>query len=165
MKQKYRLFRRANGVFYSVDNATKKQESLGTKNKEEGLRLLNAKNEAERQPSSLNLQLGHVFLRAGDPTLATRTWQQVMDEMAKCKTGVTRERWERGVREQPFDLLRNITLLETRPEQFIQVLSDGTVSTNIFLRRLHNFAIDVGWLHLSPHSSTNTPLPARRRRF
>jgi len=31
-------------------------------------------------------------------------------------------------------------------EHFLDVLSTGTVSTNIFLRRLHNFALDLGWL-------------------
>ena len=29
---------------------------------------------------------------------------------------------------------------------FLKVLHVGTVSTNVFLRRIHNFALDMGWL-------------------
>src|SRR5256885_10309367 len=69
-----------------------------------------------------------------------------MDEMAKGKQGVTRERWLRGVKEKSFDSIRDQSLVETRPEQFFETLNVGTVSTNIYLRRLHNFAVDMGWL-------------------
>jgi len=31
-------------------------------------------------------------------------------------------------------------------EHFLRVLEDGTVSTNVYPRRTHNFAIDMGWL-------------------
>jgi integrase len=50
------------------------------------------------------------------------------------------------MREKPFGLIRNLRILETRAEQFLKVLTTGTVSTNIFLRRLHNFALDMDWL-------------------
>jgi integrase len=36
--------------------------------------------------------------------------------------------------------------LETRPEHFLRVLETGKVSTNIYLRRIHNFALDMTWL-------------------
>lgn len=52
----------------------------------------------------------------------------------------------RGVAQKLFDLIRNQSLVETRPEQFFETLNLGTVSTNIYLRRLHNFALDMGWL-------------------
>ena len=42
--QRYRLFRRGWGTFYAFDNITKKQTSLGTRDKDEAQRLLNAKN-------------------------------------------------------------------------------------------------------------------------
>lgn len=48
--------------------------------------------------------------------------------------------------ERSFDSLRSVALLETKPEHFIRVLEAAGVSTNNFLRRLHNFAVDVGWL-------------------
>jgi hypothetical protein len=37
-------------------------------------------------------------------------------------------------------------LIETRPEHFLLVLESGKVSTNNYLRRFHNFAMDMGWL-------------------
>ena len=37
-------------------------------------------------------------------------------------------------------------ILETNAEHFLRVLEDGTVSTNIYLRRIHNFALDMNWL-------------------
>jgi hypothetical protein len=83
---------------------------------------------------------------ASDPEALTRTWQIVMDEMGKCKHGSTKERWARGMAEKPFDLIRNRPLIESRPEHFLEVLNTGTVSTNIFLRPLHNFALDMNWL-------------------
>jgi integrase len=45
-----------------------------------------------------------------------------------------------------FDLIRDMQLIETRPEQFLRVLESGKVSTNNYLRRFHNFAVDMGWL-------------------
>src|ERR1043166_7185877 len=145
MKQRYRLFRRRGGVFYSVDNVTGKQISLKTEKEDEALRLVNARNEAERQPV-INLQIARAYLMVSDPAAVTRTWQHVMDEMGKLKKGVTRERWDRAMKEGPFDRIRNITLLETKAEHLIRALTTGTVSTNIFLRRLHNFSLDMSWL-------------------
>ena len=51
MTQKFRLYQRGNGRFYIEDNATGKQESLGTSDKAGALRLLLAKNEADLQPA------------------------------------------------------------------------------------------------------------------
>ena len=66
MKVKYRLFVRKGGMFYAEDVETRKQTSLGTKDRKEALRLLHAKNESHRAPS-LNLQMGHAYLSATDP--------------------------------------------------------------------------------------------------
>jgi hypothetical protein len=79
MRQQFILFKRS-GVFYMEDRATRKQRSLGTKSKAEALALLNARNEALRQPN-LNLQLARTYLSASDPETTQRTWQQVMEEM------------------------------------------------------------------------------------
>jgi len=145
MKQRYRLFRRREGVFYTFDNLTGKQLSLKTHNEEEAFRLVNARNEAERQPA-INLQIARAYLMASDSSAPTRTWQHVMDEMGKLKKGVTKERWDRAMKEGPFERIRNLTLLETRAEHFLKALTSGTTSTNIFLRRLHNFSLDMNWL-------------------
>lgn len=36
--------------------------------------------------------------------------------------------------------------IESRAEEFRAVLASGTVATNVFLRKLHNFALDMNWL-------------------
>lgn len=145
MKQRYRLFKRGWGVYYACDNQTGQQESLATRNKGEAQRLLHARNEAHTQPL-INRQIARAYLLATDPAACSRTWQWVMDEMGRCKQGVTRERWVRCVAEKPFERIRHLAVFETRPEDLLGVLASGTVSTNIFLRRLHNFALDMQWL-------------------
>jgi integrase len=37
-------------------------------------------------------------------------------------------------------------VIETPGELLLEVLENGTVSTNVFLRRLHNFCVDMNWL-------------------
>jgi hypothetical protein len=59
MKTRFNLFRRA-GVFYTEDTATGKQTSLRTKDETEARTLLNARNEAQREPV-LNLHLARAY--------------------------------------------------------------------------------------------------------
>jgi integrase len=68
-----------------------------------------------------------------------------MDAMAPLKTGPTQRRWTAAMRDKAFDLIRQRKLMETASELFLQVLNSGTVSTNMFLRRLHNFAVGMHW--------------------
>jgi hypothetical protein len=105
MKHQFILFQRA-GIFYSEDTTTGKQTRLRTKDKTEALRLLNAKNEAVRQPA-MNLQIAQVYLQQGDPALAGRTWQNVMEQITSAKTGSTLARWEAAIRDKAFDFIRN----------------------------------------------------------
>src|SRR5436190_181502 len=92
MKTRYRLIRRGvrGGAFYCVDNKSGKRTSLRTGSEDEARQIVEAKNQAERQPV--------------------------------------------------------LNLIETQPEHFLDVLESGSVSTNNYLRRFHNFALDVGWL-------------------
>lgn len=149
MKQRFRLYRRAaSGRFYAQDNVTGKQESLKTSDRTEALRLLNAKNEAEYQPA-FNAQLALTYLAAGDKSIAGRTWQMVMDALLKAhekSPASTRERSERAHKEKPLDGLRALPLLQTRREHLLAAMAEGTVSTTKFLRRLHSFALALGWL-------------------
>jgi integrase len=144
MKQRFILFRRA-GVFYYEDTTTGQQLSLRTKDETEALTLLHSKNEAHRQPV-LNLRIARTYLTATDPEVAKRTWQAPMNEMTKTKTGPTRHRHEVAMKDKAFDLIRNLPILETQPAHFLKVLELGTVSTNVYLRRIHNFALDMNWL-------------------
>ncbi len=59
VKNKFRMFRRGE-VFWVQDNETGKQETLRTKDRFEAERLLNAKNEAHRQPV-INLQIARAY--------------------------------------------------------------------------------------------------------
>ena len=145
MKQRFILYRRSNGTYYCEDTQTRKQQSLKTKNEADAITLLHSKNEAFRQPI-LNQQIALAYLSASDSDAAKRTWQFPMSEMTSTKTGDTHERYLRAMLDPAFVLIRDLTLLETRAEHFLKVLRAGTVSTNVYLRRLHNFALDMNWL-------------------
>jgi integrase len=119
--------------------------SLRTKDEAEANTLLHTKNEAQRQPV-LNLRIARTYLTATDPEVANRTWQTPMDEMTKTKTGTTQHRYETAMKDKAFDLIRNVPILETQSAHFLKVLQLGTVSTNVYLRRIHNFALDMNWL-------------------
>jgi len=67
MKTRFNLFRRA-GVFYTEDTAIGKQTSLRTRDETEAKSLLNARNEAQRQPA-LNLHLARATSRPAIPHL------------------------------------------------------------------------------------------------
>jgi integrase len=144
MKKTYRMFRRGK-TYYCQHNLTGKQESLGTKDKAYALELLHAKNHATEQPM-LNLQLARVYASASDPYAATRTWKDVMDEITRTKTGSTHERYIMAFQDAAFDIIRKLPLLETRSQDLLDVLKAGTVSTNVFLRRLQNYATGMSWL-------------------
>jgi integrase len=145
MKLRYRLFLRRKSVYYAFDDTTKTFTSLKTKDKVEATRLLMAMNEAGKQPA-MNLSLARVYLRHSDPMVSVRTWQNVLDEIIGIKTGPTEARWKSAAKDKAFDLIRDRVLIETQAEHLLAVLRAGTVSTNAFLRKVHNFAIDMNWL-------------------
>ena len=145
MKQTFGLIRRPWGVFYLKNKITGQQESLKTSDKHEAQRILQAHNESESQPH-FNLSLARVYLYGADPKLATRTWQDVMDDIVSKKKDETRRRWETAIKDKNFDCIRNLSVCETRPEHFDRVLADGKVSSNVYLRRIHNHALGMEWL-------------------
>lgn len=148
MKERYRLFLRRKSVYYAFDNVTKTFESLKTRDKAEAARLLVAINEAGKQPA-MNLSLARVYLRHSDPMVSTRTWKDVLDEIIKLKSGPTQYRWHSAAKDKAFDSIRHRVLIETQAEHLLDVLNKGTVSTNAFLRKMHNFALDMNWLPAS----------------
>jgi integrase len=145
MKQRYRVFRRGWGTYYCEDLTTKKQESLRTSDKAEAHRLVAAKNETTAAPA-FSRHLARIYWKAGDPAGASRTWDYVMNEIPKLKQGETQRRWLVALKDKAFDGFRNMVILETRPEHLLAVLERGSVSTNVYLRRIHNFALDMDWL-------------------
>ena len=148
MKTRYRLFLRRKSVYYAFDNTTKTVTTLKTKDKIEAARLLVAMNEAGQQPA-MNLSLARVYLRHSDPMVSVRTWQHVMDEIVSIKTGENQIRWRVVAKSKKYDSIRARVLIETQGEHLFRVLREGTVSTNVYLRRMHNFALDMNWLPAS----------------
>ena len=144
MKTKYTMFRRG-GVFYAQDSATGKQTSLRTKDETEAKSLLNARNEAQRQPV-LNLHLARAYLTASDPAFVERTWQTVMEQLQSRGKDSSRERYATVFKSSSFDALRHKKLLETTTDDFFAIFKDGKVSIVYFLKRLHNFALSLGWI-------------------
>ena len=109
---------------------------------------MNAKNEAERQPA-VNLQIARAYLSAGDPIMNKRTWGDVMTEMLKAKRdkrAATQRRYHVVIKDKSLDAIRNRPLMETRAEHFLRVLEAGKISTNCYLRRIHNYALGMNWL-------------------
>ena len=146
MKRRFILYRRKlGGTFYVEDTQTRTQESLGTKNRAEAVSLLNARNESVRQPQ-LNLQIAKAYLAGTDSGIATRTWQQALDAIVETKNGSTQDRWRRAAKESALDHIRHRVILETQAEHLLACLKAGTVSTNVHLRKLHNFCLSMNWL-------------------
>jgi len=146
MKRRFILYRRKRGgIFYVEDTVARKQESLGTRERGEALAMVNARNEAVRQPN-LNLQIAKAYLAGTDSAVSTRTWQHALDALIETKHGPTRDRWWRAAKESALDLIRNPVVIETQAEHLLAALKAGTVSTNVHLRKLHNLCLSMNWL-------------------
>jgi integrase len=100
-----------------------------------------------------------VYLNGADPKLATRTWQEVMENIVSKKMDETLRRWETAIKDKNFDCIRNLPVCETRPEHFDRALADGKVSTNVYLRRIHNHALGMEWLLKSVIPRLQWPKP------
>jgi integrase len=145
MKNRYRLFKRRGRIFYCFDNETRRYSSLQTTDRDAARQLIEAKNLALRQPA-LSRQIGKVYLAQSDPRIIRRTWQDALESLIETKQGPTRLRWERAVKEKALDSIRHRIIIETQAEHFLAVLRAGSVSTNVHLRKLHNFCLDLNWL-------------------
>ena len=147
MKARYRLIYRSirGGMFYCVDTTTGKCTSLKTTDKVEARQIVEAKNQTERQPV-LNLQIAKAYLAGTDNGIATRTWQNVIEALMNTKLGANRYRWKTAAKDHAFVPLLPCVIIETPGELLLRVMQSGTVSTNVYLRRLHNFCVDMGWL-------------------
>ncbi|HWQ92269.1 MAG TPA: hypothetical protein VN673_11400 [Clostridia bacterium] len=147
MKDRYRVVRLNNrkGTYYCKDTVDGSRTSLGTKNRKEAERLVRHKNEALRNPQ-INRKIGMAYLSATDPAMATRTWQFVMDDIIKNKQGPTLKRYLTAIKDPAFKSLKLKTLVSTQPADFLEVLRLGSVSTNVYLRRFQNYAVDIDWL-------------------
>ena len=147
MTTRYRLTHRGarGGMFYCVDKTTGKRTSLKTLDRDEAQQIIEARNQSERQPV-LNLQIAKAYLAGTDNGIATRTWQSALDSLTATKLATNQHRWKTVARDRALAPLLPRVIIETNGELLLQVMEAGTVSTNVFLRRLHNFCADMGWL-------------------
>jgi integrase len=146
MKNRYRLlYRGERGTFFCFDNVTRKRTSLQTKDRDAAEQIVLAKNQALRQPV-LNLQIAKAYLAGSDNGITTRTWQLALEALINTKQGGNQHRWKTAAKDKALAMLLPQVIIETKGEAILKALQMGTVSTNVYLRRLHNFCMDMSWL-------------------
>jgi hypothetical protein len=149
MKNRYRIYIRekhsGGKIWWMQDNQTNQRESLRTTDKGEAKRLLELKNQAHHF-TGFHVQMARTHLLVSDPDSLTRNWQTVMDAIIRQKSGSTETRWEQAAKSRVFDSIRRLVVSDTKADKFLAVLAKGKVSTNVCLRRMHNFALDMNWL-------------------
>jgi hypothetical protein len=144
MKEKYWLSKRGS-MFYSLDSETRERKSLGTSNRAEAQKIIQAKNESTNRPA-LGLSLAKAYIAAYDQTLVTRTWRFVMDEYCSRGQVQTQELRQRKLKHHAFDRLRDKCLIETTSQDFMEVLRVRNIFVHSVLKNLHNLAVGMGWL-------------------
>ena len=147
MKTHFRLITRGSRghAFYCVDTATGKRTSLRDADRDAAEQIDLAKNQALREPV-LNLQIAKAYLAGSDSGVATRTWQEALIALVATKSGPTQTRWGTAAKDKALLPLLPKVLIETRGEELLAALQRGTVSTNVHLRKLHNFCLAMTWL-------------------
>jgi hypothetical protein len=149
---RYRLFRRASGVYYQQDTATGAQVSLRTKDKHTAQEKLRAANESLAQPQ-LNLDLARIYLRAHDAAIGERTWNDVMKVYSARGRDTSREHCERAFAGRDFDNLRTRLLIHTKAEYLLAVLKTGKPSVNHYLGWLPwTIMAKAAWPRIKKHS-------------
>jgi hypothetical protein len=146
MKAHYRLIRRGTrgGKFYCVDTATGKRTSLGTHDEEEAQQIVEAKNQALRQPV-LILQIAKAYLAGTDSGINTRTWRDALIALMETKQDANKTRWRTVAKDKALQPTLDQVIIHTQGEVLLKALRAGTVSTNVYLPRLHNFCLDMNW--------------------
>ena len=142
------LVERPSGILYA-ENSHKERVSLRTKNRDVAEEILRGhKASVERPNFAYNVALA--YLGETDPDAANRTWLDVIDAyIQRTPNGPTRIRLETAKKDKALQKIHKLNLLQDRPRQvglFFQALNAGKISTNVFLRRFHNFALDMSWI-------------------
>lgn len=165
MQERYRIFRRAGGNYYSRDKVTGQSESLKTTNRAAARQILAARNQSVAQPL-LNRSMAKAYLSAKSPELLTRTWADVMAHYVKSGVESTRNRKDRAFRSRPFAMFRTLTLMDTEAIHLLAVLEHRQAgnSTHHYMRRLHNYALHLGWLLIPVMADAAWP-QVRKKKF
>ncbi len=157
---KYRLYLRANGIYYREDTLTKVQVSLRTKEKHAAQEKLRAANESVAQPR-LNLDLARIYLQAHDSESTERTWEMVMTAYSERGRDSSRRRCRQAFSGRDFDPIRSMKIIETKAEDLLRVLHTGKSSVNHYLRRLVHHAENLGWLRWMIMAPAAWPKPQK----
>jgi len=165
MQERFRMFCRAGGNFYTRDKITGRSESLGTADRTVAKQLLAARNQASAQPQ-LNRTMAKAYLSAKSPDLLTRTWADVMEHYSITGVESTRKRKVTAFRSRPFTHLRGLSLMDTEAAHLLAVLEHERAgnSAHHYLRRLHNYALHLGWLLMPVMADAAWP-EVRKRKF
>ena len=140
---KFALYRH-HQTYYIDQNG--QQETLHTKNRTEATRLCDALN-ATGCLAGYDLQVAYADVVVSSSRVLDRTWQEAVDFIiARETTRSTRHRWQRFSKDQALASLWKLRVVETPAHQLLTRLKKGTASTNMYLRRLHDFAFDMNWL-------------------
>ena len=69
-----------------------------------------------------------------------------MEQLQSRGKDSSRERYASVFKSPSFDGLRHKKLLETTADDFFAVFKQNKVAINEFLKRLHYFAVHLGWI-------------------
>ena len=110
--------------------------------------------------------MAKAYLSAKSPDLLTRTWADVMEHYSVTGVESTRKRKATAFRSRPFALLRGITLMDTEAGHLLAVLQHERAgnSAHHYLRRLHNYALHLGWLLMPVMAEAAWP-EVRKKKF
>ena len=142
------VVKRPSGIFYA-ENRHKERVSLRTRNRATAEEIVRGHKAAVEKPN-FAYRVALAYLGETDPDAQTRTWLDVIDAYIKRSApGPTRNRLETAKKDKALQKILKLNVLQDRPRQaglFFEALNSGRISTNVFLRRFHNFALDMGWI-------------------
>ena len=142
------LIERPSGIFYA-ENSHKERVSLRTRNRGVAEDILRGHKASVEKPN-FAYKVALAYLGETDPEAPSRTWLDVIEAYIKrSAAGPTRNRLETAKKDKALQKILKLNLLQDRPRQaglFFEALNAGGISTNVFLRRFHNFALDMGYL-------------------
>jgi integrase len=78
--------------------------------------------------------------------MIARTWLEVMDEMATHGIPATQERCARAFCSKAYNSIREKPLVQTTGADLLAIIHANGNCVAHYLRRLHNLAVDLGWL-------------------
>ncbi|MEO6054203.1 MAG: tyrosine-type recombinase/integrase [Chthoniobacterales bacterium] len=110
------------------------------------------------------MSIARAYLAAHDPKMTTRSWREVMEEMQQHGIEVTRKRCAGSFRSRAYDSIRDKMVVETTAEDFLTIVHGNGNSVAHYLRRLHNLAVDLGWLLWPILSKKSWPKKQSKRR-